>query len=146
MVALFVVALSVVALSVQALALVYTFGSPKPGVQSLVSALICLAAALLHVAASPLRSPASQALQTVLLGCLAVVALASLPFAVSMDSASAGVGRGGAVIRGASTSDTFARDLQYVFGVVVPAVTAAAAMCVTNSSLRWLRLCSRLRI
>ncbi len=73
------------AVGAQALALVLTFGSSMPGVQAIVMTLLCVVFGFVHCALTPLKDPSAQTLQTCLLLCLTVLALASTPFAHALD-------------------------------------------------------------
>jgi hypothetical protein len=63
------------------LALIYTFGSSFPGLQSLVLTFLCATFTLLHCLVAPLKNDRAQLLQAMLLFCLTVVALCGTPFA-----------------------------------------------------------------
>lgn len=99
--------------------MVYTFMSSQPGVQSLVLTLLCVFFGFWHLIMSPLRNPQSQTLQTVLLFCLAGVALSELPFAVQLEK---GTSPGSAV-----ASDAFSQRIQTTLRVVVPALAGVWA-------------------
>jgi hypothetical protein len=101
----------------QALALVFTFASGSPGVESLALTLLCIAYLAVHMGVRPMRSPATQTLQTTLLLCLAAVALSGTPFSDALEK-----GVPSSVAPKATASDTMARRMQTVFGVVGPAV------------------------
>lgn len=97
--------------------MVYTFMSSQPGVQSLILTMLCMLFGFWHLAMSPLRNPQSQTLQTVLLFCLAGVALSELPFSIQLEKGTA-PGFSGASF----ASDTLSRRIQTTLRVVVPAL------------------------
>jgi hypothetical protein len=109
-------------LHAQVLALVFTFASSQPGVQSLVLNLLCVAFLVAHGVVAPLANPQSQALQTTLLACLAAVALSGTPFADALDR-SAVV----AVSSKATAADDVSHTVRVVGGVAVPALAVAWA-------------------
>ena len=102
----------------------------QPGVQALVSTLVCLVAVLAHVTFRPLHNAASQHMQTGLLLCLAVVALASVPLAEREEAALA-------VSSTRVTSTNVADALTVTFGTVVPVVLLALAYAVPAALLKW---------
>ena len=57
------------------LAVIYSFMSTVPMVQTMVSTVVCVIFAMVHAFVQPLRSPTAHTLQTFLLFCLVVVAL-----------------------------------------------------------------------
>lgn len=98
----------------QSLALVFTFGSSRPQAQSLILTLLCFLFVVAHCTLRPMRTTEEQALQTVLLSALTLVALSC-----TITSS------------GSTTSDPesalFAQRMQVVFGVAVPLVAFAWA-------------------
>ena len=117
-------------LPLQALALVFTFGSSHPGVQALILSVLCIGYGVLHGAVHPTRSATSHTLQTLLLLCLAIVALSCTPFSDALErGASTATAPSTALGADSSTqSDVLVRRLQTVFGVIVPAVALAWAL------------------
>lgn len=96
--------------------------SSRPGVGVQASTLLSMGFLLLQVVVGPLRDPAAQRLQGVLLFSLAVLALASAPAAERQESASVATGFG-------APSESLARGLRVVFGSVVPLVAVVASFC-----------------
>jgi hypothetical protein len=74
-------------LLLQALGLTLTFGAANPGAQAVVMTLLCMLFGYAHCLVLPMREPAAQYLQSVLLFCLGVVALSATPFASVLESA-----------------------------------------------------------
>jgi hypothetical protein len=73
-----------------ALVLLFVFFSRMPVVQSFCAALVCFLACLLHVLFEPMRgNPPSQRLQTVLLSCLVIAALARIQNATQVQEGTA---------------------------------------------------------
>ena len=93
------------------LAMVYTFDAAQPSAQAVVQSVLCIAFVVGHVIATPLRDRDSQTLQTVLLFCLAVVAVCGTPLAVLSESAQSA---------SLSSSDSLVQRLRVAFGVVIP--------------------------
>ena len=79
-----------------------TFGASKPGAQAIVMTLLCMIFGYTHCIVAPMREPAAQSLQAVLLFCLGVVALSATPFANALE---------GAIVAGASSNNTPASTL-----------------------------------
>jgi hypothetical protein len=104
----------------QTLALVYTFGASQPGVQAITLTLLCMAFLVTHVAVRPSRSPVAQALQTLLLFCLAAVAVCGTPFADELEKA--------VQTAASSPSDAVVPVVQSVFGVGLPLAGLAVAV------------------
>ena len=77
----------------QVLAMVYTFASSDPGVQSLILTLLCVGFFAWHLLTAPLRSQQSQTLQSMLLACLVGVALSELPFTIQLEKGVGGTKR-----------------------------------------------------
>jgi hypothetical protein len=75
---------------VQAVAVTLTFGSSKPGVQGLVLTLLCVAFGFVHLIVVPLKHAKAQVLQTLLLFCLAILALSGTPMAALLERAASG--------------------------------------------------------
>lgn len=69
----------------QGLGLVLTFGPSTPGVQATVMTLLCICFGFLHCIMVPLKDSSAQHLQTTLLLCLTLLALASTPFANALE-------------------------------------------------------------
>ena len=65
------------------LAALYIFGSQHRGTQAVGAACVCLLALLCHVLVRPLRNPAAQRFQTLVLSCLCAVAVCVIPSAQS---------------------------------------------------------------
>ncbi len=113
------------------LALVFTFGTPYPGVQSIVLTSLCLVYEVLHLVFRPMRSQESQTLQTILLLCLALVALSGTPFTEALERGAAPSGATQPEPRSTSfnsktfPSDNLASNMQLVFGVLVPFLALA---------------------
>lgn len=105
-----------------ALAMVFTFGASHPGVQSLALATLCVLFAVTSGMLAPLRDRSAQALHTVLLLGLSVVALCGVPFASDQERAVGGSGSGSATLQ------HVAEDVAVVFGTVGPALAATAAV------------------
>jgi hypothetical protein len=105
------------------LALVFTFGSPYPGGQAIVLTSLCVVFEVLHLAFRPLRSQESQTLQTILLLCLALLALSGTPFTDALERGSPPSGSSlqpeDAPVK-TYPSDWLARQMQLAFGFVVP--------------------------
>jgi hypothetical protein len=106
----------------QGLAMVFTFLTSEPSVQAIAVTLLSIAYGFVHCIWQPLRNPASQRLQTVLLLCLAAVACSS-PASFSAAAASAEPSPGAA----STTARVIAEQLQTQFGVVLPLLTLAWA-------------------
>ncbi len=102
----------------------FTFASSHPGVQSLVLTLLCVLYTVVHCLASPLRRKQAQALQTVLLVCLVVVALSGTPFAEALEKAALSNPSGSSIT---TESDRMAVVMQTAFGVLVPLVAVVVA-------------------
>ena len=73
----------------QALGLTLTFGSSEPGAQAIIMTLLCAIFLYVHCTVAPMREPAAQSLQAVLLFCLGIVALSSTPFANAVEGSGA---------------------------------------------------------
>ncbi len=95
--------------------MVYTFMSSQPGVQSIILTLLCVLYGFWHLAMRPLRNPQSQTLQTVLLFCLAGVALSELPFTIQLEKGTSPGSTGASF-----ASDALSRRIQTALRVVVP--------------------------
>ncbi len=110
--------------SPQALALVYSFASSQPSLQALLTTLLCLSYAALHVGQAPMGSPPAQALQTCLLLCLGVLAVTSTPTADLLQA-------GGPVLGAALSPDLapgpLLHALQSLCGLWVPGAAVAWA-------------------
>lgn len=105
------------------LAMVYTFASSDPGVQSLFLTLLCVGFFAWHLLTAPLRSQQSQTLQSMmLLACLVGVALSELPFTIQLEK---GVAPNETHVT--FTSDTAGRRMQTAFRVVLPGIAVAWA-------------------
>ena len=104
----------------------------QPAVQVLVSTLVCLVAVLAHVTFRPLHNAASHLMQTGLLLCLCIVALASVPLAEREEAALAASSESTRV-----KSADVANALTVTFGTVVPVVLLALAYAVPAVLLKW---------
>ncbi len=69
-----------------------TFGASQPGVQAVVMTALCMLFGNMHAIVAPMREPAAQTLQSVLLLCLGIVALCANPFASALEGAAASSG------------------------------------------------------
>jgi hypothetical protein len=105
------------------LALVFAFGASRPGVQALVLATLCVIFAVLSAVMAPLRDNLAQALHTVLLLGLTVVAVCGVPFASDQEDAVAGRGHGTTLAVQQATE-----GMAVVFGTVGPAVSTTLAV------------------
>jgi hypothetical protein len=109
----------------QILALIYTFASSDPGVQSLLLTLTCTAFLAVHLLMLPLRSQQSQTLQSMLLFCLVGVAMSELPFTIQLEK---GVASSQAGVK--FSSDTVGRWMQVAFRVVLPVMAVVSTYVV----------------
>jgi hypothetical protein len=100
----------------QSLALVFTFGSSRPGAQSLILTLLCFLFAMAHGILRPMRTSEEQTLQTILLSALTLVALSCTVTSTGSGSARLDAG-----------TTVFAQRIQVTFGVAVPLAAFAWA-------------------
>ncbi len=107
----------------QLLALSYTFLASTPGVQSIVSTMLCVTYLAVQMAAQPLRHPSAQRQQTLLLYCLVAVALSGVPTAVVREEAGNSSSRNG--MRAALS--TLVHWLHTVGGLMGPAAAVLVA-------------------
>jgi hypothetical protein len=91
----------------QVLAGVFTFASSRPAEQYLVLTLLTAGYLVLHLRMTPMQDGRAQGLQSVLLSCLAGVALSGAPFAITLEAATPSP-QGSLVVPGAAV----ARQLQ----------------------------------
>jgi hypothetical protein len=126
--------------------MVYTFMSSEPGVQSLVLSTLCMFFGFWHLSMTPLRNLQSQTLQTVLLFCLAGLALSELPFTIQLEKGTASVPGS---TRASFASDALSRRMQIALGVVVPALAGLWAFTWEMTAKRvggvWAYLARRVR-
>ena len=100
----------------QSLALVFTFGSSRPGAQSLILTLLCFLFTVAHCILRPMRTTEEQTLQAILLSTLTLVALSCTVTSTGSGSARLDAG-----------TTVFAQRIQLTFGVAVPLAAFAWA-------------------
>ena len=117
-----------------ALSLVYTLASVYPVIQTTSAAVLCIASLTVHLLCRPFRDAPTQALQTLLLLCLTVVALAAIFSSAQLQLA----------VRLNSGPQTALENLSLVFSYVIP-LCGFALVGVYRSffALRGSRACSR---
>lgn len=110
------------------LAILFTFASSAPAIQSLLSIMLCVSFLALHLNRQPLVRPASQGLQSVLLFCLTVVTVCRVFFSSGLEYA---VPLNPNIAAAIASTNTFCEVVTLLFQYLIPGIALLMSYVLT---------------